>query len=292
MKKIGNILKFSVITNFLLSLFKVIVGFFGKSSALIADGIHSFSDLLTDFFAMFGNHIANKPADLKHPYGHGKLEYMTSCGIGLVVVIIGLSLIGNSFNRNLCIPSRIVIFASIITILSKFILSAYLIKKGNFYKNNILISSGKESRADVYSSIVVLLSSILIQFSNSFSILKYSDMIATIIVGIFIIKTGFLILKDNLSILIGEQEVDDDYYNSFKDFVLKDKNICSLDDLVMLKYGSYFKITMEVSMDGSLSLENAHKKVHKLESRIMKRFEWAKYITIHINPAKNVSNNQ
>lgn len=289
MKKVDNILKFSVITNFLLSLFKVIVGIIGKSAALMADGIHSFSDLLTDFFAMFGNHIASKPADLKHPYGHGRLEYMTSCGIGFVIIIIGLSLIGKSVNNSIVIPSKIVIIVSLITIITKFILSSYLIREGNSHKNNILISSGKESRSDVYSSVAVLVSSILMQFSNSINILKYSDIVATIIVGIFIIRTGFLILKDNLSILIGEQEIDDDFCTPLKEFILSDKNIYSLDDLVMLKYGFYFKIIIEISMDGKLSLESAHDKAHKLERKIMKKFEWAKYITIHINPIKKVS---
>ena len=107
MKKFNNIMRISVVTNSLLSIFKIIMGYIGKSSALIADGIHSFSDLLTDFFAMIGNYIAGKPADKKHPFGHGRLEYITSCGIGLVVLIIGFSLIKKSMSSSICIPSAI-----------------------------------------------------------------------------------------------------------------------------------------------------------------------------------------
>lgn len=286
MKKFNNIMRISVVTNSLLSIFKIIMGYIGKSSALIADGIHSFSDLLTDFFAMIGNYIAGKPADKKHPFGHGRLEYITSCGIGLVVLIIGFSLIKKSMSSSICIPSLLVIVVSFITILVKYFLSFYLIKMGKIYNNNILISSGKESRADVYSSIVVLISSILVQFSNKINIFSYSDVVATIIVGIFIIKTGFLIIKENLSVLIGEQESNSDILGELKNFILDDKNICSLDDLVMIKYGAYFKIIIEVSMESDLSLEQAHNNAHMLQNNIMKQYKWAKYITIHINPKK------
>lgn len=286
MKKFNNIMRISVVTNSLLSIFKIIMGYIGKSSALIADGIHSFSDLLTDFFAMIGNYIAGKPADKKHPFGHGRLEYITSCGIGLVVLIIGFSLIKKSMSGSICIPSLLVIVVSFITILVKYFLSFYLIKMGKIYNNNILISSGRESRADVYSSIVVLISSILVQFSNKINIFSYSDVVATIIVGIFIIRTGFLIIKENLSVLIGEQESNSDILGELKNFILDDKNICSLDDLVMIKYGAYFKIIIEVSMESDLSLEQAHNNAHMLQNNIMKQYKWAKYITIHINPKK------
>lgn len=286
MKKFNNIMRISVVTNSLLSIFKIIMGYIGKSSALIADGIHSFSDLLTDFFAMIGNYIAGKPADKKHPFGHGRLEYITSCGIGLVVLIIGFSLIKKSMSSSICIPSLLVVVVSFITISVKYFLSFYLIKMGKIYNNNILISSGRESRADVYSSIVVLISSILVQFSNKINIFSYSDVVATIIVGIFIIRTGFLIIKENLSVLIGEQESNSDILGELKNFILDDKNICSLDDLVMIKYGAYFKIIIEVSMESDLSLEQAHNNAHMLQNNIMKQYKWAKYITIHINPKK------
>lgn len=286
MKKFNNIMRISVVTNSLLSIFKIIMGYIGKSSALIADGIHSFSDLLTDFSAMIGNYIAGKPADKKHPFGHGRFEYITSCGIGLVVLIIGFSLIKKSMSNSICIPSLLVIVVSFITILVKYFLSFYLIRMGKIYNNNILISSGRESRADVYSSIVVLISSILVQFSNKINIFSYSDVVATIIVGIFIIKTGFLIIKENLSVLIGEQESNSDILGELKNFILDDKNICSLDDLVMIKYGAYFKIIIEVSMESDLSLEQAHNNAHMLQNNIMKQYKWAKYITIHINPKK------
>lgn len=284
MNNISNIMKVSFITNFLLSLFKVIGGILGSSSALIADGIHSFSDLLTDIIAIFGSGFSNKPADLKHPYGHGKLEYLTSILIGAIVIIIGLTLIGNVSRSEIVIPSFLVIIVSLITIISKYILSSYLIKKGKMYKNNILIASGKESKADVISSVVVLISNILMQFSDYVTLFKYTDKIASIVVGLFIIKTGFNIVKENASVIIGEQETDLEEVESIKKIILNSKFILKIDDLVLLKFGYYYKITADVCMDGNLSLREAHDEVDKIEKIIKLSNNRAKYITIHINP--------
>ena len=205
MEKVSKIMFVSVFTNLILAIIKMIFGFIGKSSALLADGIHSLSDLITDFFAIIGSKLSEKPADSKHPYGHGKLEYLTSIVISIVVLTLGITLITNSFQKEIVIPDIIVIVVSIFTIIAKLILSNYIINKGKKYQNNILISSGYESRTDVISSIVVLVSIILMQLSNYFEILKYADILATIIVGLLIIKIGYSLLKENLSLLLDEQ---------------------------------------------------------------------------------------
>lgn len=284
MKKITQVIRISFLTNMFLSIVKIIVGLIGKSGALIADGIHSFSDLVTDVVAIFGNHMSGKPADKEHPYGHGRLEYLTSVGIGIVVILVGLSLINSVVTSEITIPSKLVIIVSFGTIITKFLLSRFLIKKGELYDNNILIASGKESSADVYSSVIVLISSILIQFEEYFHPLIYSDKVAGVIVGIFIVKTGFLILKENVSILIGEQETNSNYTKKITKIINKEKMIKSIDSLVILKYGHYYKISIEISMDGNLSLKEAHDIADSLEQTLINSDERNKYITIHINP--------
>ena len=208
---IQNIMKKSFLTNFFLSIFKIISGIIFHSSALIADGIHSFSDLVTDVVAIIGNTFSLKPADREHPYGHGNAEYLTSIVIGSIIIIIGLILIGSVVDKEIVIPNVLVVVVSFITIVVKMILSRYLIKKGIMHKNNILIASGKESSADVVSSIIVLISGILMQFTNTIEIFKYADIIASIIVGIFIIHTGFSILKENISQILGRREDDEEF---------------------------------------------------------------------------------
>ena len=284
LEKTTKIMGISFITNFFLSLMKVVIGFIGRSSALIADGIHSFSDLVTDIVAILGNYLSRKPEDEEHPYGHGRLEYLTSILIGIVILFLGLALIGRVSSSQTMIPSKIVIMVSILTIGIKYLLSDYLIRKGKTLENQIILASGKESKADVFSSVIVLVSSILMQFEASFHPLIYTDKIASIIVGIFIVKTGFSILKENIIILIGSQEVDTDYYKEIERLILSNKDVKTLDKLIIMKYGYYYTMTIEVSMDVSLSLQEAHHQVEKIESSLRKKDERAKYIHIYMNP--------
>lgn len=286
MNKTSKVMFLSFFVNAFLSIFKILIGFIGKSTALIADGIHSSSDLLTDIVAIIANIFSLKPADREHPYGHGRIEYLTSILIGIIIVIIAFILIYETEKNKINIPSKIVIIVSIITILAKYLLSEYLIIKGKKYDNQILTSSGKESRTDVYSSVVVLLSSILMQFQNKIEYLKYSDKIASIIVALFIIKAGFEIIKENINILIGKQEDKTEYYDEVKNKILNNKYIKNIDKLIIMKYGYYYSLTIEVSMDKNMSVEKSHDELEKIEN-ILKENERTKYINIHINPADN-----
>lgn len=284
MRKENKVMFISMIVNFSLSLLKVITGIIFSSGALIADGIHSFSDLTTDVFAIVGNKLSDKPADEKHPFGHGKLEYITSMAIGLIIIFVGLSLIYNSFNKEIVIPSVIVVIVSFFTIFVKFILSKYIIKKGKEYNNTILLASGKESSADVISSVVVLVSVVFMKLSNVIGIFKYADIVAIIIVGIFIVKVGFDVLKENISYILGEQETDEDLTDRIIKEIYKEKLVIRVDKLVMIKYGAYFKIVGEISMDEKLTLRKSHDAVERIENNLKKYDERNRYITIHVNP--------
>ena len=284
MNNVTKVMSVSIITNTFLSLIKIIIGFICKSSALLADGVHSFSDLLTDFFAIIGNIMAKKPADEKHPYGHGKIEYLTSIGISIVVIILGLTIINNSMHSKVVMSSLIVSIVSLITITLKYLLSEYIIRKGKKLENNILIASGKESRADVISSLVVFISAILSVFSKYIEVFKYSDKIAGIIVGILIIRTGFLILKENISIILGEQEIKGETLNKIRKIILNNKDIKTIDELIILKFGHCYKVSMEVSMNPDLTLLECHTIVDKLEKKLKKEIDKVEYITVHVNP--------
>lgn len=277
--KTEQVMKVSFITNFLLSCFKIINGFILKSSALIADGIHSFSDLITDIVAIIGDKFANKPKDSDHPYGHGNAEYLTSFIIGIMIILMGIVLIKETMNQEVTIPSYLVAIVSLITIVCKYFLASFLIKKGEFYNNNILIASGKESKTDVISSIVVFLSSILILFRNYLDILKYSDKIAGIIVGIFILVTGFKIVKENTEMILGKKADDTILRNK----LLTIPNILNIDDIIMIKHGPYYKAYVEVTMNIKL-LKKAHDMAHNIENEIKNELTNIKYINIHVNP--------
>lgn len=284
MNKVTKTLLVSSITNIFLSIVKIIFGLIGKCSTLLADGVHSFSDLSTDLIAIFGNILSLKPADKEHPFGHGKVEYITSMIIGLIVLVLGFVLIYNAFDKEIIIPNIFIIVVSIFTIISKYMLANFIYKRGIKYKNNILIASGKESRADVYSSIFVLLSIILMQFSNKIGFLKYADIVGTIIISLFIVKTGYFILKDNISVLLEKQIDDPKYIYKIKKTILSFEQIVSIDSLYILRYGPYYKLISNVIMEETISLKEAHQIIDELEMKIKNQEEKIKYVFIHMEP--------
>lgn len=272
----------SVVTNILLSIIKVVSGIFWNSTAIIADGIHSFSDLVTDFFVILGGFLARKPADEMHPYGHGKTEYLTSISISLLIMLLGFLIIYNSFNNEVVVPNILVSIVTVFTILAKLLLSSYVIKKGKEHDNSILIASGKESRVDVISSIVVLISSVLIQFSNNFPVFKYADLIATVIVGIFIVYVGFSILKDNISKTLDEKIDNKEYLEELKEVIKKHDEVINIESLIVIKYGYYYKLTATIEMESSINLKDAHKLVDQIEHELKEYDDKIIYINIHM----------
>lgn len=288
MNKVNCVMLKSFLINIVLSILKLVFGLLVNSMALVADGVHSFSDLITDIIAIVGNKLSSIPADDKHPYGHGKLEYVTSIFIGIVICGLGGSLIWNAFSSESKSLEMIVVYVSVFTITAKFILSRYILKQGKLLKNNILISSGKESSMDVISSIVVLLSALLMYFQKYNDIFSYSDVVAAILIGIFIIKTGYCILAENLSIILGEQESDLEYINSIKKVILKFELVKNIDNLILIKYGSYYELNCEISMDCHISIKDAHDAIELIEKKLNKFDKRIKYKNIHVNPYENI----
>lgn len=284
MNKITKVLTISFITNLFLSVLKIVIGVLSNYASLIADGVHSLSDLITDFVSILGNKLSLKPADDKHPFGHGIIEYVTSIMISVIIMFLGMNLIINSFSHKNTIPNLSIALVSLFTIIAKYILASYITRKGKEYNNNILIASGSESKSDVISSLVVLLSIVIIQFSNIIPLFKYADIIATIIVSLLIIKIGYSILMDNLSKILGEQIEDEEYLKELQKIILSSKCVLKIKNLYILKNGPYYRLVSDVIMDGTITLSKAHNIIDKIENKIKKHDEKIKYVFIHMEP--------
>ena len=284
MSKITRTMLVSAITNTFLSIAKIVTGLIGKSGALVADGIHSFSDLITDLVAIIGGRFASKPADKNHPYGHGRVEYLTSMVISVFIVLLGIAILIDVFTTEITRPETIVVYVTIFIIIAKLLLSTYILRKGKQYKNSILISSGYESRTDVISSSVVLVSAITANIKMD--IFKYSDKVAMFIVGLLIIKTGFSLLKENVSNIIGEDEKDPELRKEIEKIILNYKEVIKIDKLLLIKYGEYYQLVSDIQMDENKKLKDVHDILEKIEKDLMDKTSM-KYISLHVNPHKN-----
>lgn len=284
---VTRVLLHSFITNITLSIVKVVSGVIGSSGALIADGIHSLSDTFTDIFAIVGNKLSRKPADDKHPFGHGKIEYITCIVIGIVVAIMGFTIIYDALMEKRSIPSIYVAIVGLIVILAKLVLARYILLKGRELNSNILLASGRESFSDVISSVIVLLSILLSQLGNIWGVFRYADTLAMIIVGLLILRIAYNILRDNFSSLLGEQVTDDDYMSKLVSIIKNHEEIKAIDSLIVLKYGPVYHINCEVSMDSDIVLQAAHDILDLIEEDFKAFDERIDGIIIHVSPYKD-----
>ena len=284
MEKVTKVLVKSLIVNILLTLTKFVFGIIYKSKVLVADGIHSLSDLATDVVSIYGSKLSLKPADNEHPYGHGKIEYLTSIVIGAVILALALSLLGNSLNAKNTIASNMVLYVTIFTILAKYLISRYILSKGVKYKSNLLIASGKESRADVISSAIVIVTYFLSKLSSYSKIFLYSDTIGTFIIGLIILKTAYRILKENIVSILGEIEQDEEYLDKIREIILENSEVVNIEELNIIKYGHYYQANITINMDSDVTLEEACLVSNRIKKKLINKKTRISYAKISINP--------
>lgn len=282
MEKTTKILGISFIANFFLSISKIIVGIIGTSQALIADGLHSFSDLSTDVVAMFGNKFASRPADFDHPFGHGKIEYITSLFISVVILGLGVTLIKESIFQTAKIPDAKVLLVVILTIAIKFAVASYLLRSGKKLQNQILISSGKESFMDVLSSVLVLITVILSQFQNKVSWLVYADKVGGVFIGCMILITGFFLLKENISILIDQREQDKEVLEQVSKELNQLPTTCVIKEIILMKSGPYYHTDIIIQMNSNQTLEEYQENQKQITDHLQDKFPKMKYTHIQL----------
>ncbi|MDH5395380.1 MAG: cation diffusion facilitator family transporter, partial [Gammaproteobacteria bacterium] len=190
------------VVDFLLGVAKILVGVISSSQALIADGVHSLSDLVTDLFVIYAAKHSHREADEDHPYGHGRIETVTTVGLGLALVGIAIGIIIDATQRlfdpnTLFTPGVVALSIAIISVISKEIIYHYTMIYARRYRSNMLKANAWHSRSDAVSSIIVVIGII-----GSMAGLTYLDAIAAIGVGVMIAKIGWGLAWHSLKELI------------------------------------------------------------------------------------------
>ena len=282
MKLEFKMLVYSMINNLVISIIKIGGGIFFKLGSLLADGMHTFSDFITDIVCLMGAKISRKKPTKYHPFGFGRVEYLTNLFVGIVLLLLGIYIVISSFNKEFIVPPLNVLILLSIVFLLKLIAIGIMHKVGDTINSQVLITSVRESMADLYSTISVIIITILLQFSNKIEILKYSDIVGSILIGIIVLKTAFTIIIDNSLSLIGEVEEDDEKLNKIYEFIKNEKGVKDL-DFSLIKYGSYYKLQLNLELDSKLNLRQVSKIEDKLKKDIVRhRSLKIKYVTIYV----------
>lgn len=282
MKVEQRVLVYSMINNLIIAIIKFIGGAVFGLGSLLADGMHTFSDFVTDIVCLIGSKISKKKPTKYHPFGFGRVEYLTNLFVGVVLLLLGVYIVVSSFFKESVIPPLSLLYLLVFVFLIKVIAIIVMYHIGKKINSGILITSVEESKADLYSTLGVVLITILLQYSNEFSILKYADMIGSILIGLIVLKTAFKIIIDNSLSLLGEVDEDEAPINNLKNLLKEYKRIKDY-DIELIKYGSYYKLQMNLELDPTLSLRQVTNLVNKLKKDIRYHHSLKiKYVTIYV----------
>ncbi|AYE35354.1 cation diffusion facilitator family transporter [Clostridium septicum] len=273
--------KTTIIGNILLSIIKILIGFFSKSNAMVADGIHSFSDVISTIGVIIGLKLSNKPADKEHPYGHERIESLVSLllSIMLFLVALGIGMSGASdiLNKTFTIPSMLAIFAALLSILAKEWMYFYTMKYAKLIDSASLKADAWHHRSDSLSSLGALIG--IIGARIGFPIL---DPLASLIICILILKVSYEIAKQSISQLVDESAKDDTITEIISKINSID-DVRKIDSVKTRLHSTKIYVDVEISVDSFLTVEEGHDiaiKVHNLIEENRK----IKHCMVHVNP--------
>lgn len=288
-KKIYKVTLVGTAVNALLIVFKLTAGIVGRSSAMVADAVHSLSDFVTDAIVLIFISIAGRPRDKGHDYGHGKYETLATMMIGMILVIAGFGLMINGINliirsfngEQLPRPGMIALIIAVVSIVSKEWLYHYTVKAGRAVGSQAVVANAWHHRSDALSSAGTLVGIAgAMFFGEHWRIL---DPMAAVLVSLFIIKSGYDIMRPSASELL-EASLPESQEAEIKSLVLSIDGIKDLHNLRTRRIGNTIAVDMHAKMDGNLSLSEAHALATKAERAIRDRFGNDSIVNIHMEP--------
>ena len=290
-KEIVRITLWGSVVNVTLTALKFVAGILGCSAAMIADAVHSLSDLLTDFVVLLFVRISSRPADSDHPYGHGKYETLATAIVAVALLVAGGVLAAEGVQKivsaihgeELVMPGQIALWAALISIAAKELIYWLTIRVSRRVQSSALEANAWHHRTDALSSVATSIGiGGALLFGGKWAIL---DPIAAVLVSIFILVAAARLLHEALQDLL-EKRLPEEVENEIRAMVAADSEMSEMHKLRTRRVGNVYSIEMHLRMDGNMPLAEAHRHSAMLEQRLRERFGQQTMITIHMEPLK------
>ena len=272
----------SVFVNLILTIAQVAVGVLAKSQGLIADGIHSLSDLVADFVVLLASHQSKKDADADHPYGHQRFETAASLVLGLLLLAVGVGMLWSAA-RKLEAPETVATVHIVAlwvaggALISKELLFRYMLSVAKRVKSSMLVANAWHARSDAASSLVVGVG--IIGNLAGYPIL---DPIAALIVGFMVTKMGWSFSWDALHDLM-DRAVDDQEVQAIRATLLETPGVAGVHDVRTRKMGDMIVVDAHIEVDASISVEAGHDIAVVARQRVLQRHRVLNLMT-HVDP--------
>ena len=269
----------SILWNIVLAIIKILAGIIGKSNAMIADGAHSASDIISSVGVLIGNKIASIPKDKGHNYGHEKAETLVAILLVILSIKIGYNGVYSLFHLNeVQIPTTFPLVVSVISILIKEYQYRITIKVAKKTNSPALKADAWHHRSDALSSVAAF-----IGIGGAILGFKSLDSIASIVVALFIAKVGIEILIGSANELM-DISIDEEKEKEIKTIVDEVEGIKSLREIRTRKYGAMAYVDLVICVDKDISVFEGHRIASDLENLILKKMKFIKGVTVHVEP--------
>ena len=290
-KEIYRVTIAGTLVNVLLTVFKFVAGVLGASAAMIADAVHSLSDLLTDFVVLLFVKLSSRPADSDHPYGHGKYETLATAMVAIALLAAGGVLLAEGVQKivaaihgeQLVMPGKIALWAALVSIAAKEGVYWITIAVAKRVDSSALRANAWHHRTDALSSVATALGiGCALLFGGKWAIL---DPIAAVLVSVFILVAAAKLLYEAVQDLL-EKSLPKEVEQEIREIVEADHDMSELHNLRTRRVGAVYSIEMHLRMRGSTSLYEAHRHSMLLEQRLRERFGQDTLISVHLEPYK------
>ncbi|MBK6659873.1 MAG: cation transporter [Proteobacteria bacterium] len=272
----------SVAVNLVLATVQVVVGVLAKSQGLIADGIHSLSDLVADFVVLVASHHSRKGADLDHPYGHQRFENAASLVLGVLLLVVGIGMLLSAVHKLQApesVPSVhvVALWVAAAALVAKEGLFRYMLAVAKRVKSSMLVANAWHARSDAASSLVV-------GFGIAGNLAGYTilDPIAALIVGFLIAKMGWGFGWDALHDLM-DRAVDEREVEAIRQTLLETPGVNGVHDLRTRKMGDMVVVDAHIEIDSGITVEAGHDIAVEARDRVMRRHRVLNVMT-HVDP--------
>lgn len=275
----------STVINLILFAFKLAAGLFVNSIALITDAVHSLSDMLSSIAVIWGFKISAQPPDREHPFGHGRMEHVTTLIIAILLIITGFEFARVAFGRvthaDPVVFNLPVIIIVSITIVFKEWLSKFARELGRRIDSKALEGDALHHKADVITSVMV----ILVLFSEKIHFRQF-DGVVGILISVYIMYSGWKMLQDVITPLLGESATYEELAE-IKKIAKSVKGIKGTHDIMMHKYGSMKVISLHVEIPEEFPFMEAHNLIEEIEENI--NVKMGAITTIHLDPIQKLN---
>ncbi|VAW63293.1 Cobalt-zinc-cadmium resistance protein [hydrothermal vent metagenome] len=272
-----------LIVNLLLSIGKLLVGFIGHSQALIADGLHSLSDLVSDAMVLLATHHSNTEADEDHPYGHARYETFATITLAVLLSVVGIGIGIDAISRlmdteTLVTPTSITLWVAAISIISKEALFQYTMIIAKRVNSRLLIANAWHHRSDAISSIVVF-----IGIAGAMWGYPMLDSVAAIVVALMICKIGWELGHQSFQELV-DTGLEPHTLESIEQMILDIDGVNQLHMLRSRRMGLNALVDLHILVSPKLSVSEGHQISEAVEMALVNNFEEINDVTVHIDP--------